>query len=77
MCLRGYEIMADTQTQQASGGMGCLTVLGLIFVTLKLTGNIDWSWWWVLAPWWAPISLVLAGLIIYLVIALIIEMRKP
>lgn len=37
-------------TTTSSGGIGCLTVLGLIFITLKLTGNIDWSWWWVLSP---------------------------
>lgn len=30
-------------------------ILGLIFITLKLTHFIDWSWWWVLAPIWAPI----------------------
>jgi hypothetical protein len=39
-----------SNTTSSSGGIGCLTVLGLIFVTLKLTGNIDWSWWWVLSP---------------------------
>lgn len=27
-------------------------ILGLVFVVLKLTGNIDWSWWWVLSPFW-------------------------
>jgi hypothetical protein len=27
-------------------------VVGLIFIVLKLTGNIDWSWWWVLSPFW-------------------------
>lgn len=34
------------------GGMGCATVVGIVFVTLKLTDNIDWSWVWVLSPWW-------------------------
>lgn len=29
------------------GGVGFLT---LIFVILKLTGNITWSWWWVFTP---------------------------
>lgn len=28
------------------------TILTLMFVALKLTGNIDWSWWWVLSPVW-------------------------
>jgi len=30
--------------------MGFIEVLTLIFITLKLTGYIDWSWWWVLSP---------------------------
>lgn len=29
-------------------------MLGLIFVTLKLTGHITWSWWWVLLPFYGP-----------------------
>lgn len=36
-----------------------LSILGLIFVTLKLTNYITWSWWWVLAPFWLPIVIVL------------------
>lgn len=24
--------------------------LTLVFVALKLTGTIDWSWWWVVSP---------------------------
>lgn len=31
-------------------GMSFFSVLGLIFVVLKLVGKIDWSWWWVLSP---------------------------
>lgn len=30
--------------------MGFLEVLVLIFVTLKLTEVIDWSWWMVFSP---------------------------
>ncbi len=30
--------------------MGCLTVVGIIFVVLKLVGVIAWSWWLVLLP---------------------------
>lgn len=37
--------------------MGICSVLGLIFVTLKLTGVIAWSWLWVLSPFWGPIAL--------------------
>lgn len=27
-----------------------LIVLQILFLILKLTGLIDWSWWWVFAP---------------------------
>jgi len=45
---------------QSNNGIGCFTVLAMIFVVLKLTDNIDWSWWWILAPIWIPAVLVLA-----------------
>ena len=41
--------------------------LFLIFMTLKLTGHIDWSWWWVTAPLWGQVVLAL-GLILLCVI---------
>ncbi len=43
------------------GGGGLTTVLLAVFLTLKLTGNIDWSWWWVLGPLWIPAALVVGG----------------
>ncbi len=33
--------------------------LTLVFIVLKLTQQIDWSWWWVLSPLWLPLALVL------------------
>lgn len=39
----------------SGGGIGVLTVVGIVFVILKLVGVIDWSWWWVLAPFWIGI----------------------
>lgn len=35
-----------------SHGYGIFEILLIIFVVLKLTGNIEWSWWWVLSPGW-------------------------
>jgi|PlaIllAssembly_1097288.scaffolds.fasta_scaffold03267_6 hypothetical protein len=37
-----------------------LDYMFLIFMTLKLVGVIDWSWWWVTAPLWMPIALLAA-----------------
>jgi len=39
--------------------VGLAEVLTLIFVTLKLTDGIDWSWWWVLSPMWITYGLAL------------------
>lgn len=44
-----------------------LTAVLIVFVSLKLTGEIDWSWWWVLAPMWAPTLAVLALFAVFLV----------
>lgn len=34
------------------------SLLGIAFIILKLCGVIDWSWWWVTAPFWVPAVLV-------------------
>lgn len=41
----------------SSNGIGLGTILFLIFMVLKLTNVIDWSWWWVTAPLWIPFIL--------------------
>lgn len=35
-----------------------------MFVYLKLTGTINWSWWWVTAPFWAPFPVTLTLLVL-------------
>lgn len=51
--------MASSSSSSSSGGIGVLGLLGCIFVTLKLTGFIDWSWWWVTLPFWGGFVLFL------------------
>jgi hypothetical protein len=46
------------------GGISLGTVLFIIFLILKLTETITWSWLWVTAPLWIPVALVVAFLII-------------
>ena len=41
-----------------SGGMGFVGALTILFIALKLTDNISWSWWWVLSPIWISITIV-------------------
>ena len=47
---------------------GTLETLLIVFIVLKLTNLIDWSWMWVLAPFWIPACLAIIGIIIYLII---------
>ena len=45
-------------------GPSTLGLLGVAFIVLKLLHVIEWSWWWVLAPFWVPLALVAIILII-------------
>ena len=47
-------------------GPGFLSLLGLLFITLKLLGKIDWSWVLVLLPIWGPLALFRVILVIML-----------
>jgi hypothetical protein len=47
---------------------GLSTLLVVLFIGLKLTNHIDWSWWWILAPLWIPISLILVIVIIIFIL---------
>lgn len=47
------------ESNGSSGGVGVLGLLGVVFVTLKLCGVIDWSWWWVTAPFWGGLAVLL------------------
>lgn len=42
-----------SSNKQAQASFPILGLLGLLFIALKLTHQIDWSWWWVTAPFWA------------------------
>lgn len=44
------------------------TLLAVLFIGLKLTNYIDWSWWWVLAPLWVPIATVALLIVILFLI---------
>ncbi len=62
--------MAQTTTK--SGGVSFAGLLFLLFLGLKLTNQIDWSWWWVTAPLWGPLALVLGFTLIVIFIAFLI-----
>ena len=59
-----------TESTASSGGIGFAGLLALLFITLKLTHVIAWSWWWVLAPLWAP-TVVFVGALLFIIAATI------
>ena len=53
-----------------SSGIDVVGLLGVAFIVLKLVGVIDWSWWWVTAPFWGGLALALlaaAAVVLYVV----------
>jgi hypothetical protein len=44
--------------------IGFSGLLALLFIGLKLTGFIDWSWVWVLSPIWIGFALIVFVLIL-------------
>lgn len=56
------------ESKSSSGGVGVTGLLLVAFIVLKLCHVIDWSWWWVLSPYWIPLGLVIVvilGMIAY------------
>ena len=53
--------MSNTSSS-SSGGIGFGGALTLLFIGLKLTNQIDWSWWWVLSPIWIIFGFILVVL---------------
>jgi len=57
----------SNNSSQSSGGVGFVSLLAILFIALKLTGHIDWSWVWVLAPLWMPLAVGLSILSLVLI----------
>ena len=57
-------------------GSNLTGVLLILFIVLKLTHNIDWSWWWVLSPLWVPVAIVMALMVLTALIVMIVEAFK-
>lgn len=65
--------MSSTTQSQSQTGISFLGALFLIFMTLKLTDFIDWSWWYVTAPLWGGVALCLVILALLLVIWCVVK----
>ena len=72
--MRNYRTYKETQYVMPTADLLLVT-----FVVLKLTGVIDWSWWWVLSPIWimgAITGLIFVGAFIYVSVKKAIRRHK-
>ena len=61
----------NDKSSASSGGISFSSLLFLFFLVLKLTHYIDWSWWWVTAPLWIPVTIALTILLVCFCLAAI------
>lgn len=50
-----------------SGGIGFSGVLFIVFLILKLTHVIDWSWVWVFAPLWINLLIIIVMFVVFII----------
>jgi len=61
----------SSNNSSSGGGISFLGALTVLFIGLKLTDYIDWSWWWVLSPVLIPL-----GIGLFIITYLLIRMSK-
>lgn len=66
----------NKKTTVRSGGIGFAGVLTIVFIVLKLTNFIEWSWLWVLSPLWISWIVVIVILIVVFIIAFIVNIKN-
>ena len=59
-----FKDISDNKSTGSGISIGFSGLLAILFIALKLTGYITWSWLWVLAPIWIPFIIVVFILII-------------
>ena len=65
--------MSKEKTTTVTGGIGFTGLLTILFVALKLTKVIAWSWWWVISPIWVSFGLG----IVFVIIGVIMKLMIP
>ncbi len=65
--------MSERNKTNIVTGLSFTDLLAIVFIVLKLTKVITWSWWWVLSPLWIPLAVGLAIIIIWLILTAILK----
>lgn len=62
--------------ENKSGGIGFCGLLTIVFIVLKLTKVIGWSWLWVLSPLWIPFVFFLGFVVVASISVFIVQLFK-
>jgi hypothetical protein len=68
--------MSGKQMEVKGPSSGAAMPLFLVFLVLKLTGVIGWSYWWVTAPLWVGAAFVAAAWIFVLTLILLVSIAR-
>jgi len=61
-----------------NNGLSLTGVLFIVFLVLKLTGNLDWSWIWIFSPFWIPLLIIFSiSLVIFIAIVIAVSLGYP
>lgn len=63
--------MANEKVQNRS--IGFCGLLAIVFIVLKLTNVIAWSWAWILSPIWMPWAIAIVAIVVYFIYILITQ----
>ena len=68
--------MKKYKVQKSSGGLSTASVIQLIFIVLKLTKLINWSWWAVFIPTFISLGVCTIACAVVFIVTLIQTQRK-
>jgi hypothetical protein len=63
--------MAEEAKSASFISLGLCEATFLVFLVLKLCHVIDWSWWYVTAPLWAPWAALIVGVVVVMLCAVV------
>lgn len=64
----GVIVLSNNNNQVNWNGISLGGILGVVFVVLKLCGVINWSWVWVLSPFWIGLAIAIIASIIIVIL---------
>ena len=76
MTLSQFNSKTMSNSSSSSSGIGFTGLLTVLFVGLKLTNVITWSWLWVLSPLWISFLIALAFIVILIIAAALAGLLK-